>query len=146
MKFKSPGEEQEPTAYLKECITALTNYLVDKVLGRDLVGLRIRNTDNVQDKVVGIGLKCCDQFKSDVVWDVSGKVVQSNARFSLTDRLEVHLDHVRMPAVNGREWTKGRPLSVLSALKRSIVVVKAAFLCLAHALIIVMARVNVDPK
>jgi len=30
-KSKSSGEEQEPTAYLKECITALTNYLVDKV-------------------------------------------------------------------------------------------------------------------
>jgi hypothetical protein len=34
----------------------------------------------------------------------------------------------------------------LSAIKRSIVVVKAAFLCLAQALIIVMARVNGDPK
>ena len=55
IKFKSPGEEQESTAYLKECITALTNYLVDEVAERDLVGLRIRNTRNVQDKVVGIG-------------------------------------------------------------------------------------------
>jgi hypothetical protein len=37
-------------------------------------------------------------------------------------------------------------LNVLSAIKKSIVVVKAAFLCLAHALIIAMARVNNDPK
>jgi hypothetical protein len=37
-------------------------------------------------------------------------------------------------------------LDVLSAIKRSIVVVKAAFLCLAHALIIAMALVNGDPK
>jgi len=44
VKFNSPGEEQEPTSYLEECITAMTNYLVDKVPGRDLVGLRIRNT------------------------------------------------------------------------------------------------------
>ena len=49
IKFRSPGEEQEPTAYLKECITALTNYLVKEVNDRDLVGLRIRNTENVQD-------------------------------------------------------------------------------------------------
>jgi len=49
--FKSPGEEQEPTACLKECITALTNYLVDEVDDRNLVGLRIRNTENVQNKV-----------------------------------------------------------------------------------------------
>jgi hypothetical protein len=52
-----------------------------------------------------------------------------------------------MPNGNGKmaEKTKGRPLNVLSAIKRSIVVVKAAFLCMAHALIIAMARVNGDP-
>ena len=53
IRFRGPSEEQKPTAYLKECITALTNYLVNDVPGRDLVGLRIRNTENVQDKVVG---------------------------------------------------------------------------------------------
>jgi len=42
--------------------------------------------------------------------------------------------------------TKGRSLDVLSAIKRSIVVVKLAFLCLTYALIIVMAKVNNDPK
>jgi hypothetical protein len=68
------------------------------------------------------------------------------ARLALTDRLEVHLDHVRVPAANGREKTKGRSISVLSAIKRSIVVVKTAFLCSAHALLIAMARVNNDPK
>ena len=63
IKFNSPGEEQDPTTYLKECITALTNYLVDKVPGRDLVGLRIRNTGNVRIRwlalayVVGTNLK-----------------------------------------------------------------------------------------
>jgi len=51
------GEEQDPTTYLEECITVLTNYVVDKVPDRDLVGLRIRNTENVQDKVVGISLR-----------------------------------------------------------------------------------------
>ena len=103
IKFNSLGEEQDPTVYLKECITALTNYLVDKVdkvPDRDLVGLRIRNTENVQDKVIGISLRRRDQLKADVVWSVLGKVIQSNARFVLTDRLEVHVDHVRMPAGN----------------------------------------------
>jgi hypothetical protein len=51
-----------------------------------------------------------------------------------------------MPVGNGREKTKGRYLDVLSAIKRSILVVQAGFLCLAHALIIAMARVNGDPK
>jgi hypothetical protein len=62
IKFRSPGEERELTAYLKECITALTNYLVHVVNVRDLVGLRIRNTQNVQDKVFGIGFRRRDQL------------------------------------------------------------------------------------
>jgi len=146
IKFNSLGEEQDSTTYLKECITALTDYLVDKVSDRDLVGLRIRNTENVQDKVVGISLRRRDQLKADVVWSVLGKVIHRKARFALTDRLEVHLDHVRMPAGNGGVKTKGRSISVLSAIKKSIVTVKTAFLCLAHALIIAMAKVNGDSK
>ena len=68
---------------------------------RDLVGLRIRNTENVQDKVVGINFRCRDLLKPDLVWEIFSKVIQSNGRFGLTDRLEVHLDHVRIPAGNG---------------------------------------------
>ena len=87
---------------------------------RDLVGLTIRNTENVQDKVFGISLRRRGQLKPDVVWGVLGKVIQSNARFGLADRLEVHLDHVRMPAGNGRtaEKTKGRSLDLMSAIAR----------------------------
>ena len=60
---------------------------MDEVPDRDLVGLRIRNTENVQDKVFGISLRRREQLKPDVVWDVFGKVIQSNARFVLSDRL-----------------------------------------------------------
>ena len=47
----------------------------------DLKRLTFRNTETVQDKVVGIGIRRRDQFKPDVIWGVYGKVVQSNARF-----------------------------------------------------------------
>ena len=80
---------------------------MDDVPGRYLVGLRIRNTENVQDKVVGISLRRRYQLKLDVVCGVLAKVIQRNARFCLTDRLKVHLDHVRMPARNGGVKTKG---------------------------------------
>lgn len=96
------------------------------------MALRIRNSENVQD-VAGISFPRRDQLKPEVVWGVLGKVVQSNAKFSLSDRLEVHLDYVRMPAGNGREKT----LKLTSAIKQSIDVVKAA-----HARIIAMSRVN----
>ena len=52
IKYITQDEEQEPTLYLQECITALNNCLEDEVGDRDLVGLRIRNTENVQDKLV----------------------------------------------------------------------------------------------
>ena len=112
---------------MKECITALTNYLVDDVPDRHLVGLRIRDTENVQRKVVCISFRCRDQLKPDVVWGVLGKVIQSNARFGLNDRLEVNLDHVRMPAGNGRtaEKTKVLYLHDLTAIKRvSLLVIR----------------------
>ena len=67
---------------------------MDEVPDRNLVGVRIRNTENMQDKVVGISLRRREQLKPDVVWAVLGKVIQSNARFGLSDRLEVNLDHV----------------------------------------------------
>ena len=102
IKFKFPVEEQQPTAYLKECITALTNYLVDELGDSYLVGLRIRNTENVQVKVVGISFRRRDQLNPDLFCDILSKVIQSNARFGLTDRLDVHLCHVRMLAGNGK--------------------------------------------
>ena len=70
VKIKSPGEEQEPTAHLKECITTLTNYPVDEAADRDLVGLRIRNTENVRYKLVVNSLRRRDQFKAGEVWHV----------------------------------------------------------------------------
>ena len=148
IKFRPQAEHVEPTVYLKECITALTKYIVNDVRDRDLVGLRISNTENVQDKVVGISFRRHDQLKPDVLWGVLGKVVESNARFGLSDRLEIHLDHIRMPAGNGKtaEKTKVRFLDVMSTIKKSIVKVKAEFLCMAHALIIAISRVNGDPK
>ena len=56
---------------------------------------RIRNTENVEDKVVGISLRRRDQIKLDVVWAVLRKMSQSIERFGLIDRLEIYLDHVR---------------------------------------------------
>ena len=95
-----------------------------------------------------INFRRCDKFEPDLVWDVLCKVVQSNARIDLTDHLEVHLDHIRMPVDNGKtaEKTKGRLVHVLSAIQKIIVFMKAALLCLAHSLIIATARFHGDSK
>jgi hypothetical protein len=146
INFPALGEEQELMTYLKECITSLCKRLVNKVPERDTVGLRIGNNENVKVKVFGIIFRRRDQFKTGVFWEVLGIVIQSNARFGLSDRLEVRLDNVMMPAGNGREQKKGRPLYNLSAIKNCIGVVKAIFQCLAHALVTAMVRIDGDPK
>ena len=93
--------------------------------------------------MVGFSLRRRDQLKIDVVWGLLGKVIQGNARFGLTGRLEIHLDHVRMLAANGRVRTKGRSL-YMSAFKRSISTVTAPLNCLSYALIAI--RVNDNPN
>ena len=80
----------------------------------------------MQDKLIGISFRRRDQLKPDLVWEGFSRVILSNVRFGLTDILEVNLDHVRMPAGNGREKTKGRSLNVLYTIRISIFVVKAA--------------------
>jgi hypothetical protein len=84
----------------------------------------------------------------DVVWSALRNVIQRNSRFALTDRLAVHLDHVRMPIGNGGGGvkTKGRSLDISSAIKGSVVVLNAFFQCLLYARLIAMARVNGDTK
>ena len=72
------------------------------------MGLRIRNTENVQFKVVGNSFRRRDQLKPDLVTVIFSKVTKINAKFGVTERLEEHLDHARMPAGNGLEKTKGR--------------------------------------
>ena len=128
IKLRSPAEHVKRNVYLKECITALNNYLVNDVRDSDLVGLRIRNTDKVQYKLLGISFRRGEQLKPDVVCGVLGKVVQSNAWFGLCDRLEVNLDHVTIPIGNDREKTKGRSLNIVNAIKKIIVKVTAGFL------------------
>ena len=93
------------------------------------MGSRIRNTENVKNKGEDISLRCPEQLKPNVVWGVLRKIIQNNAWFGLSDRLEVHLGHVMLPAGNGRVKTKGCSLDVISAIKKSTVVVKAALNC-----------------
>jgi hypothetical protein len=77
---------------------------------------------------------------------VFNKVSQSNARFNATDTLIVTVHSVTMPVEFGGDGMKrkGRPLATMAHLKRSIVEVRAKEKCLAHALVIAIARLNND--
>jgi hypothetical protein len=74
-------------------------------------------------------------------------VTQSNTRFNTLDPLVVTVHAVKMPLRSGRTVkTEGRQLDTLAHLKRSIVRVNADTNCLAHALIIAIARLENNPN
>ena len=119
--------------------------MLQDVIDSDMVGITIQNQVNQNDKPVGISFRRKDQLSGEVVWSVFEKVSQSNSKFNALDTLFVTVHSVTMPAGFGRVIkTKGRPLSVMAQLKRSIVEVKAEENCLSHAIIIGIARLEND--
>jgi hypothetical protein len=147
-EFSEPTEAVDPMSHLTECVTALNDYLARGVNDRDMVGISIQNTVNVTDKSMWISCRRRDQLKPDVIMEVLAKVIQSNARFGLSDSLEIHVDYVKMASGNGHKGilkTKGQSLGALGVSKRSIVQVKAKYLCLAHSLVFALSQFNRDP-
>ena len=73
---------------------------------------------------------------------------RSHARFNASDTLIVTVHSVTIPVGFGRIAIKrkGRPLATKIQLKGSIVEVGAEENCLAHALIIAIARLNNNPN
>jgi hypothetical protein len=83
-----------------------------------------------------------------VIWSVFEKVAQSNSRFNALDKLVIDVYSVKMPIGFGKTAlkTKGRTLSVMTHLKKSIVEVQAEEYCLAHAIVIAIAKVTNVPN
>ena len=113
-----------------------------------MMGIAINNESNQNDKSIGISFRRRDQLSVDAIWSVFEKVTQSNARFNALDTITVVLHSVNLPVGCGYASIKtmGQPISVMVHLKKSIVQVKSETNCLAHALIIAIAKVKNDPN
>ena len=115
----------------------------------DLVGIAIHNESTQNDKPIGISFRRREQFSVDAICSVF-EVTQSNARFNDLDTLTVVLNSVKMPVGFGLQSsgmkTMGRQISVMVYLKKRIVQVKTETNCLAHALIIAIAKLTKDPN
>jgi hypothetical protein len=86
------------------------------------------------------------QLSVEVIWKLFEKVAQSNAKFNVLDPLIVTVHSLKIPVDFSGVKTKGRQLDTLAHLKKSIVRVNADYNCLAHALVIVIAKVENDPN
>jgi hypothetical protein len=140
----------DPITHFETCFNALFEYALRHVSDGDMVGLTIHNegTENQQkDKPIGFSFRRRYQLSTDVIWKLFEKVTQSNARFNALDPLVVTVHAVKMPLESGRAVkTEGRQLDALAHLKHSIVRVNADTNCLAHALIIAIARLENNPN
>jgi len=127
-------------------VNELFEYALQDVSDSDMVGITVQNQVNQNDKAIGISFRRKDQLSGEVIWNVFEKVSQSNSRFNALDMLVVTVHSVKMPAGFERVALKssGRPLTVMAHLKKSIVKVMAEESCLAHALLIAIARVDND--
>ena len=125
-------------------VNELFEYALQDMSDGDIVGITIHKQVNQNDKPIGISFRRKDQLSGEVIWSVFEKV--SNARFNALDTLVVTVHSVKMPVGYGKHAIKsmGRPISVMAHLNSSIVEVKAEENCLAHALIIAIARVDND--
>ena len=111
-----------------------------------MVGISIRNENDIKDKAIVISFRRKDQPSADVVLNV-WEVIQSNSRINALDKLVLEIHSVKMPVGFSRGLkTKGRPLDVVAQLKKSIVRVESETVCLAHALIIAIAKITNDPN
>ena len=112
-----------------------------------MVGVTIHNEVNLLDKAIGFSFRRKDQLSEEVIWSVFSKVAQSNARYNAMDRLIVVVQSVKMPVGFGKTIrSKGRPLHEIVHEKKSIIRVKSDTNCLAHALIIAIARLEKIPS
>jgi hypothetical protein len=74
----------------------LFDRVLENVGDADMVGITIHNDVNQSDKPIGFSFRRKDQLSADVIWSVSDKVSQSNARFNATDTLIVTVHSVAM--------------------------------------------------
>jgi len=128
-------------------VNDLFDYALRDVSDSDMVGITIQNEVNLLDKPIGISFRRKDQQSSEVIWSVFSKVAQSNARYNAMDRLICVVHTVKMPVgFGGGVKSKGTPLSIMAHLKHSIIEVKTETNCLAHTLIIGIARLTKHPN
>jgi hypothetical protein len=102
-------------------VNDLFEHVLHDVQDSDMVGVAIRNEVNQRDKPIGLSFRRGDQMSGDVTWSVFEKVSQTNSRFNPLDTLTIESHAVRMPVGFLGIKTKGRPLTVMDHLKRTII-------------------------
>jgi hypothetical protein len=148
VRLNTPTEPgTDPVNHYLSSKNDLFEHVLQGVAHSDMVGVAIRNDDKHNDRAVAISFRRRDQLSADVIWSVFQRVAQSNARFNALDSLTIVFHSAAMPVGFGRVVkSKGRSVSVMAHINRSIIEVKAETNCLAHAMIIAIAKATSNPN
>jgi len=141
------SDYRNPVAHFLASVKDLIEHALRDVDDSDMVEIAIQNRLNKNDKPIGTSFRRKDHLSADVLWSVFEKASQSNSRSNALDTSFVIVHSVKMTVSFGKIVLKGRcnPVSVMAHLKRSVVELKAEENCLAHALVIAIAKVEKDP-
>jgi hypothetical protein len=149
VRLKLPTDlDHNPIDHFLASVNDLFEHVLHDVQDSDMVGVAIRNEINQSDKPIGFSFRRREQISGDVIWNVLEKVSHSNSRFNALDTLTIEVHAVKMPLGLGGDGikTEGSPLTVMAHLKRSIIELKSETNCLAHTLIIAIAKITKDPN
>ena len=141
-------DSTNPVVHFLASVNDLIEHALRDVDDSDMVAMTIQNKVNQNDNPIGISFRRKDQLSAEVIRSLFEKVSQSNSRFEAIDTLVVTVHSVRMLIGFGKSVLKSRGwlISAMAHLKTSIVEMKAEQNCLAHDMLIAIARVDKDPN
>jgi len=141
------SDATDPVSHFLVCLNDLLRHALQNLSESDMVGITIQNRENQNIKSIGIIFRRKDQLAADVILSLVQKYSQSNARSNSLDKLIMTVYSVRIPVGFCKRMIKsrGRPLTVMAHLKRSVVEVKANENFLTHAIIIAIAKLENYP-
>jgi len=111
-----------------------------------MVVISFYRADNQQERPIGLSFRRRNQISREALCIMFAKVRQSNDRYQALDTLTFHVHSFKMPVGFGKAEKRGKPVSVMAHLKRSMVEVNAEENCLAHALLIALGKVTNGPN
>ena len=120
VRLRLPSDNSNPVSHCLASLNDLYRQVLQYLNESDMVGIKIQNRENQNDKPIGISFRRKYQLASKVILSLVQKVSQSNARFNALDKLMMTVHSVRMPVAFGKWGIKssGRPLSVMAHLKK----------------------------
>jgi len=108
VRLLPPADNSYPVGHFLASVNELFLYVLQDVSDGDMVGIKIQNQVNQNDKPIGIRFRRKDRLSGEVIWNVFEKVSQSNVRFNSLVTLVVTVHSVKMPVGFGRVAHKSR--------------------------------------